>query len=120
MIRIDIGKIIKKRRKSLGLTHAEVAKSASIGQSTLSQIENGTSPTLDTYIKICDALGIEPAELLKDPISKISLEVSKISTEPIPMDLIELLETALKLDPYERKKWKELMQLTLNRNQSNL
>ncbi|MED0678719.1 helix-turn-helix transcriptional regulator [Aneurinibacillus thermoaerophilus] len=101
---IDIGKKIRERRKVLGMTGVEVAKAVGIGQSTLSQIENGTSPTLDTLFKICNALSIKPSELLAD------------ENEPsLPPDLLQLMETAKKLTPEERKNLNVFLQSTLER-----
>lgn len=101
---IDIGRKIRERRKALGMTGVEVAKSVGIGQSTLSQIENGTSPTLDTLIKICNALSIKPSELLSDD-----------GESSLPPDLQQLIETAKKLTPEERKNLNTFLQTLLER-----
>ncbi|KHF27813.1 Antitoxin PezA [Anoxybacillus sp. BCO1] len=101
---IDIGRKIRERRKALGMTGVEVAKAVGIGQSTLSQIENGTSPTLDTLIKICNALSIKPSELLSDD-----------GESSLPPDLQQLIETAKKLTPEERKNLNTFLQTLLER-----
>lgn len=50
---------IKERREELGLTQKELAEKAGITQSFLCDIEQGRSkPSIDTAVKIADALNI--------------------------------------------------------------
>jgi transcriptional regulator with XRE-family HTH domain len=100
---IDVGKRIRERRKLLGLTGIDVSKAVGIGQSTLSQIENGTSPTLDTFLKICIALSIKPSELLGDE-----------STYDLPSDLLLLIEKAKKLNSKERQALTQYLAIRLD------
>jgi transcriptional regulator with XRE-family HTH domain len=99
---IDVGKRIRERRKSLGLTGVDVSKAVGIGQSTLSQIENGSSPTLDTFLKICTALSINPSELL-----------SNEKPYDLPSDLLEFIEKAKKLNPKERRALTQYLSIRL-------
>ncbi|WP_165452840.1 helix-turn-helix domain-containing protein [Paenibacillus thalictri] len=49
-----------KRRKSLGLTQSEVATRAGITQAQVARVENShTIPSLETVIKISNALGLK-------------------------------------------------------------
>lgn len=58
---IDIGEQIAKRRKTVGLTQAELAKAARVSRSTLDALENGRMGELG-YTKVHNvliALGLE-------------------------------------------------------------
>jgi len=62
-IRIDqLGQLIVERRGGLGVR----AAAAEIGTSpaTLSRIENGQIPDLETFSKICKWLNVSPSEIL--------------------------------------------------------
>ena len=60
-----IGKRIATIRKSKGLTQAQLAESADITNNFLSHIERSHSiPSLETLIKICDALDVTPNQIL--------------------------------------------------------
>ena len=51
---------IKERREQLGISQKELAEKADISQSFLCDIEQGRSkPSIDTALKIAEALGIE-------------------------------------------------------------
>ena len=55
---------IKCARLVKGLTVGELAKRASLGISTVSQIESGAkSPSLATFMKIAEALGYKASQL---------------------------------------------------------
>lgn len=55
---------IKERRAELGMSQEQLARACGIGQSTVSEIEDGKhSPTLDVAFKIADALGKTLEEL---------------------------------------------------------
>jgi transcriptional regulator with XRE-family HTH domain len=57
--KIDIGRIIKKRRKLLGLLQPQLAQIAGISARTLQMIENGKgNPALETLLRIADPLGM--------------------------------------------------------------
>lgn len=48
-------------RRELHLTQKQLAERSGIGQAEISKIERGqTSPTMDTYSRLCSALGIHP------------------------------------------------------------
>lgn len=51
---------IRNRRKSLGITLAELSERVDIRSTTICDIENGKrNPSLTTLLKITDALGVE-------------------------------------------------------------
>lgn len=59
--------VIKKHRKKIGLTQAELADKAGIGRSTLAQYEAGDrNPKKDALEKIAQALDMTPAEFFKE------------------------------------------------------
>jgi putative transcriptional regulator len=48
------------------LTQEQLAKASGIDRKTVNRIENGHfAPNLDTLFRLCDAIGVKPAELLK-------------------------------------------------------
>ena len=55
---IDYGLILKKVREEKNMTQAELAKKAHVTQQQLSSIESGANATMQTYIRICEALKI--------------------------------------------------------------
>ena len=64
---IQIGKKIRALREDKGLTLAEVSERCGVAPATLSRIENGRMVgKIDSHRKICEALGIQLAELYRD------------------------------------------------------
>ncbi len=57
-----IGIEIKNKRGTKGLR--ETAKIIGVSAATLSRIESGKQPDLDTFVKICKWLEINPSEIL--------------------------------------------------------
>ena len=56
----DLAEVIRKRRLELKIQQGELAEITGIPQSNLSRIERGQiSATLETYLKIMSALGID-------------------------------------------------------------
>lgn len=58
----NIGLEVKKKRGERGIR--DVAKEIGIGSATLSRIELGKQPDLDTFSKICNWLKINPGDVL--------------------------------------------------------
>lgn len=55
-----LGKIIKDRRKDLGITQHKLAEMAEVNINTLTQIEKGEgNPTVRTLDKILEIIGME-------------------------------------------------------------
>ncbi|HNW83775.1 MAG TPA: helix-turn-helix transcriptional regulator [bacterium] len=60
MNKIQIGQIIKERRKLLNIAQQDICEMAGVSQHTLSAIENGNgNPAVDTLLKILNILGID-------------------------------------------------------------
>jgi transcriptional regulator with XRE-family HTH domain len=56
----DLGTLIRRRRKSLSISQADLASLSGVAQPNLSKIERGQTPaTLETYLRILGALGID-------------------------------------------------------------
>jgi HTH-type transcriptional regulator, repressor for puuD len=103
-----ISERVRLARESHGLSKNQLAKLAGISQSYVSDIEAGKkNPTLDVLDRICSALGMSVVQLLSDP------------SEGLPPDLLQLIETAKKLTPEERKKLNDLLQTILERTDRN-
>ena len=70
----QIGALVRERRGDRGVR--EAAREVGVSAATLSRIENGKQPDLDTFEKLCRWLGISPLEFLDVG------EVGKVETEP--------------------------------------
>lgn len=61
----ELGNLIRNRREALAIKQGDLASIAGVDQGNLSKIERGTAKaTLDTYLRLCSALGID---LLAEP-----------------------------------------------------
>lgn len=58
----QLGMVIKEKRGGKGLR--EIAKEIGVSHTTLSRIESGKQPDLDTFSKICTWLDVNPADIL--------------------------------------------------------
>ncbi|WP_414552847.1 helix-turn-helix domain-containing protein [Anabaena sp. CCY 0017] len=58
----QLGPLIKKQRGSRGLR--QVAAEMNISAATLSRVEAGKQPDLESFTKICAWLGVDPGEIL--------------------------------------------------------
>ena len=66
----ELGKTIKERRKTLGITQAHLAELADVNVNTIIRIENDKiSPTIEVLNKIAEVLGME-----------LSLDIKKTNT----------------------------------------
>lgn len=62
---MNIGTLIRRYRKDKKLTLKTVAEQASISEGFLSQVENDVnSPSVDTLIRICKAIGVNAGDLI--------------------------------------------------------
>jgi DNA-binding XRE family transcriptional regulator len=57
---------MKQLRIDAGISQDDLAKAAGIDRKTVNRIENGHfSPNLDTFFRLCIALDVRPADLMK-------------------------------------------------------
>ncbi|MDR3529311.1 MAG: helix-turn-helix transcriptional regulator [Rhodopila sp.] len=65
-IRALFARNLRRLRHKSGLSQEELADRASVNRGYMSDIENGRyNATINVLAKLADALGIEPAELLR-------------------------------------------------------
>lgn len=57
--RIDLAVKIAMERNKLGISQAELARKAKVTQQQLSKVENGVNCNMQTFIKVCTALGLK-------------------------------------------------------------
>jgi transcriptional regulator with XRE-family HTH domain len=56
----ELGRILRQRRKSAGITQRDLAALSALGVHTLSDLESGKgNPTLDVLSRVCGVLGLE-------------------------------------------------------------
>ena len=103
---IEIGKKIKRKRKSLNLTQLELAEQVGLTESSISRYESGKISTMPTSTvnKICHALHIKPSELLgltTDNSFEYDLKDILNMTSELPLDIqaaiLEQLKSQIKL-----------------------
>ena len=64
---VVVGHVIREARINKNLSQEVVSGLADIGRTHLSAIERGIrKPTLETFFRLSDALGIKPSELVKE------------------------------------------------------
>ena len=65
IVPVRIGENVKAARRRRFMTQAQLAKAAALSQRTLVNIEtNRVHPHFSTILKIAEALGVEPSELV--------------------------------------------------------
>ena len=65
LVAVIVGKVIQRFREDKGLSQEVECVFADIGRTHLSAIECGTrKPTLETFFRISEALGVRPSVLL--------------------------------------------------------
>lgn len=87
----DIGIAIRECRIRRGISQKELADKVDLTASFISQLENNQiSPSLNSFIQICDALKISPSELLEKkkqiPLPWLIREKMVLSNEPVISD----------------------------------
>lgn len=62
-----VGKVLARYRMKKGISQEVLSGLAGIARTHLSMIENGSrNPTLETFFKLCNSLGVKPSEVMKD------------------------------------------------------
>jgi transcriptional regulator with XRE-family HTH domain len=59
---LRLGKLVRERRGDQGIR--KVASDIGVSPATLSRVERGKLPDLETFTKICEWLEVDPAEML--------------------------------------------------------
>jgi transcriptional regulator with XRE-family HTH domain len=84
---MNLGSVLRKKRKEKRLTLRAVAERAGISEGFLSQVENDVnSPSVDTLVNICRVIGIEPGDVIKEAAKRERLVVIR-KTEWEDVDL---------------------------------
>ncbi len=82
-----IGEEVRRRRKELGLTGAQLAERAGLAPSAVSQIETGRrTPSSASVLKIAEGLGVGVGELYPKVQPRLPLETDGVS---VGLDAIE-------------------------------
>lgn len=59
-VEAELGRVVRDRRNSVGMTQEDLASLTGIPQANLSKIEHGAATAkFDTYLRLCQALGID-------------------------------------------------------------
>lgn len=87
---MNLGTLLRKCRKDQKLTLRAVAEKASISEGFLSQVENDVnSPSVDTLMRICNALGVDAGDL----ISQVSRREKMVVIRKAEWDEMDLSHT---------------------------
>ncbi len=75
---MNLGLLIRQYRKKQKLTLKNISQKAGISEGFLSQVENNVnSPSVDTLMKICNALGVNAGDVLNHTAGQESLSIIK-------------------------------------------
>ena len=98
---------IKVRRKELDIKQSKLAEMVDISNNHISSIETGRQkPSMDIFIKLCDALKVTPDYLL----------LGSMHASNIPQDIVDKLRLCSQNDI---KLAKEFIELLVERNKSS-
>lgn len=87
---MDLGSLIRRYRKEQKLTLRAVAERSGISEGFLSQVENSvSSPSVDSLINICKAIGINAGDLL----NKIDAQEKLVVIRKADWDDVEIPHT---------------------------
>lgn len=91
---MTVGEKIKHRRRAIGLTQAEVARSAGLTEPSVNRIEKGLTrkPQQYTLAKIAEVLGCTVESLSDDFDDVVEMKKEAYITITLSDGLVELLE----------------------------
>jgi transcriptional regulator with XRE-family HTH domain len=93
-----IGKRIKSLRQAKALSQEQLAERIGISHKYLSSIERGKeNPTLETFIRLADALNVETSEIFRYQHEKPADELRKIINDWLNHGDPEKLKSAARL-----------------------
>tara|TARA_Y100000310_G_C20695027_1_gene825062 strand:- start:3934 stop:4266 length:333 start_codon:yes stop_codon:yes gene_type:complete len=72
----NLGPMLKKKRGDRGIR--ETSKEIGISSATLSRVENGKPPDLNTFPKVCKWLQVDPGEILGYKVEKREVEAPAV------------------------------------------
>ena len=99
-----IGRCIRKYRERAGITQEQLAEKVNISTNHLGAIEREVkTPTMDTFVKILNAIGAEPNEALKEVVPVVWKE-----------DISILEEKLSELTPTQRENVIHILNLIIN------
>ena len=79
-----IGRCIRKYRERTGITQEQLVEKVNISTNHLGAIEREVkTPTMDTFVKILNAIGAEPNEALKEVVPVVWKEDISILEEKL-------------------------------------
>lgn len=100
-VRTVLATHLKRLRKSRGLNQAALAEAVGCEVNTISRYENGANtPTIDHVLKLAEALGVHPMELLPPPSSvtqRLYILRQELAAKALQVDSPERLEEAIQL-----------------------
>ena len=77
MSNLSLGRLGERLRKERGLRGIrEVAKELGVSPATLSRVERGNVPDIETFTKICRWLDVDPAEILELETARSGADVA--------------------------------------------
>lgn len=80
-----LANLVRSKRSSRGLR--ETAKEiGNVSPSTISRVENGKTPDMDTFLALCDWLEVPPAELIKNTEDEEALNTPEAITIQLRAD----------------------------------
>lgn len=83
----ELAAMVRAKRGGMGLRQAAQAI-RDVSPSTLSRVENGKLPDMDTFLRLCDWLEVKPSRFFRDTSE----------TEEPEMDNVERIEAHLRAD----------------------
>lgn len=105
----SIGRLLREKRGDRGIR--EVASEIGVSSATLSRVENGKLPDLETFSKICKWLNVDPGELLgckgsadssaslEQPMVSVHLRADKTQSPEVAQALAEMILAAQNMIP---------------------
>lgn len=80
-----LANLVRSKRGSRGLRETAIAI-GNVSPSTISRVENGKIPDMDTFLALCDWLEVPPAELIKNTEGEEALDTPEAITIQLRAD----------------------------------
>lgn len=93
---IDLGEQVRKRRREMKLTQAELAERMDVSPSLVGHIERGARAiSLETFVTLCNALEVSPSYLLQGSLINYVDHMAACFPDNSKQKLVKLLHLAL-------------------------